>query len=237
MTFKDKIVEIGLKSAIKTLVRVDMRAMAEIPWEGPLIVTINHINSLDAPVMMTCLQPRPITPLGKEELWEKPFTRLMMEHWGGIPIRRGEADMSALQASRQALQRGRILAIAPEGTRSDDGKLQQGKPGVLLLAVRDAVPILPLVHYGGEKVFDNLRRLRKTDFHMVAGHTFTVDLHGQRLDREVRQVVTDEIMYQMAALLPEKYRGYYRDMSKATDQYLSFAPGAKSNLTYAEELA
>jgi 1-acyl-sn-glycerol-3-phosphate acyltransferase len=237
MSLKYTLIQFTVKTVLAIVTRVDMDCKEPVPFTGPMIVTVNHINAFDAPILMTYLQPRPITPLGKEELWDSTLSRILMNHWGGIPIRRGEADMTALNAAREALKQNRILAIAPEGTRSDDGQLQQGKPGVLLLALRSGVPILPLAHYGGEAVFDNLRHLRRTDFHIVTGHPFTLDLHGQKPDRELRQVVTDEIMYQTAALLPEKYRGYYRDMSKATDQYLRFAPGAHSNLVYAEEMA
>lgn len=237
MSFKYKLIQFTVKTVLDIATRVHMHPVAEVPWNGPLIVTINHVNSLDAPMLLTYLQPRPITPLGKEELWQSTLSRILMNHWGGIPIRRGEADMAALKASREALKRDRILAIAPEGTRSENGQLQQGKPGVLLLAMRSGVPILPLAHYGGENIFDNLRRLRRTDFHIVSGHSFTLDMHGQKPDRELRQLVADEIMYQLAALLPEKYRGYYADMSKATEQYLSFVPGGHSNLVYADELA
>jgi len=237
MSLKYNVTQFAVKTVLDIVMRVHMHPVAEVPHTGPMIVTINHINAFDAPMLMTYLQPRPITPLGKEELWDSIFTRILMNHWGGIPIRRGEADMTALTAAREALKQNRILAIAPEGTRSDNGELQQGKPGVLLLALRSGVPILPLAHYGGEVVFDNLRRLHRTDFHIVTGHPFTLDMHGQKPDRELRQLVTDEIMYQTAALMPEKYRGYYRDMSKATDQYLKFAPGTQSNLVYAEEMA
>jgi len=237
MSLKNKLIDLTVKTVLDVITRVHLHEVAPIPKTGPMIVIINHINSLDGPMLMTYLQPRPITPLGKEELWDSAFSRVVMNRWGAIPIRRGEADMSALKASREALKQERILAIAPEGTRSGDGKLQQGKPGVLLLAMRSGVPILPLVHYGGEEVFDNLRKLRRTDFHIVGGHTFTLDMQGQKPDREMRQVVTDEIMYQLAALLPEKYRGVYADMSKATDQYLKFAPDGQSNLAYAEERA
>jgi hypothetical protein len=48
--------------------------------------------------------------------------------------------------------------------------------------------------------------------------------------RHVRQQMADEIMYQIAALLPPSYRGVYSDLATATETYLSFPPGAQSNL-------
>ena len=56
--------------------------------------------------------------------------------------------------------------IAPEGTRSGNGRLQRGLPGAVLLAMRSGAPLLPMAYYGGEKFRDNLRNLRRTDFHI-----------------------------------------------------------------------
>jgi hypothetical protein len=46
----------------------------------------------------------------------------------------------------------------------------------------------------------------------------------------MRQQMVDEIMYQIAALLPPGYRGYYSDLAAATERYLEFPPGSRSNL-------
>ena len=91
-----------------------------------------------------------------------------------------------------------------------------------MLAFRSNAPILPIAHWGGEKFLGNLKRLRRTDFSMRAGRPFMLNTNGERITREQRQQVADEMMYQLAALLPEEYRGEYSDMSKATTQFLKF---------------
>jgi 1-acyl-sn-glycerol-3-phosphate acyltransferase len=100
--------------------------------------------------------------------------------------------------------------------------LQQGHPGVVILALRSGAPLLPVVYYGAENFRENLRRLRRTDFHIVVGEPFYVDAGGERVTRQVRRQMVDEIMYQMAALLPPAYRGVYSDLSAATEKYLTF---------------
>ena len=45
------------------------------------------------------------------------------------------------------------------------------------------------------------------------------------MTKEVRQQMVDEIMYQLAALMPEANRGYYSDASAATTRYLRFCDG------------
>ncbi|MEE9615550.1 MAG: lysophospholipid acyltransferase family protein, partial [Anaerolineae bacterium] len=127
-------------------------------------------------------------------------------------------------------EEGRILAMAPEGTRSGDGHLQQGRPGIALLALRSGAPVLLIVCHGGESFWDNLPRLRRTDFHIVVGQPFYLDAGGVKVTRQVRQQIADEVMYQIAALLPPPYRGVYSDLAAATETYLRFLPGAESNL-------
>jgi 1-acyl-sn-glycerol-3-phosphate acyltransferase len=209
---------------------IDDRQLAKVPMEGPLIVVANHINFLEVPILYTHLLPRPLTGYAKAENWDNPPLRFLFELWGAIPVRRGEADIAAIRRGCEALQEGKILAIAPEGTRSGHGRLQTGHPGVVVIALRTGAPILPLVYYGGEKYQQNLLRLKRTDFHIKVGQSFHLDPGDRRVDHNLRRQIIDEIMYQLAALLPEAYRGKYGDLSLATEEFLRFPPNTSSNL-------
>jgi len=172
-----------------------------------------------------------VTGFVKAEHLEHPFFGpLLFSLWGGIPVRRGEADMTAFRQALAALEEGQILAVAPEGTRSGDGRLQPGRPGTAFLALRSGAPVLPIIHHGGELFWSNLSRLRRTDFHIVVGQPFYLDAGGVKVNRQVRRQMTDEIMYQMAALLPPAYRGVYSDLAVATEMYLRFPSGGGGNL-------
>src|SRR5690606_16950473 len=105
-------------------------------------------------------------------------------------------------------------------TRSKDGCLLQGKPGVVAIAVRSKAPLLPIAFYGYENFWQNLKKFRKTDFNIVVGKPFQLNLNGNSLSRDVRQEITDEIMFKIAELLPEKYRGHYQFDSSVQYQYL-----------------
>jgi 1-acyl-sn-glycerol-3-phosphate acyltransferase len=80
-----------------------------------------------------------------------------------------------------------------------------------------------MVYYGGEAIHQNLRRLRRTDFHVRVGQPFHLVTPDRAITRGVRQQITDEIMFQLAALLPTEYRGVYADLESATRQYLHFS--------------
>jgi len=178
----------SIKCLTRILCRIDGAQLEQVPGQGPLIIVINHVNFLEAPIFYTHLDPRPLTGFVKAEQLEHPiFGPLLIDLWGGIPIRRGEADVTAFRQAFEALEEGQILAVAPEGTRSGHGRLQQGHPGTALLALRSGAPVLPIVCYGGEIFWNNLRRLRRTDFHAVVGQSFYLDASGDRVTRQVRQ--------------------------------------------------
>lgn len=231
MSLAFTLVNHSLRRLTRLLCRVDDADLAKVPRHGPLILVANHINFLEVPLVYSHLMPRPVTGFAKAETWDNPLMAWLFDLWGAIPIRRGEVDLEALRRALSALEAGKILAVAPEGTRSGDGRLRRGRPGVVLLALRSGAPLLPLAFFGGERFHGNLRQLRRTDFHIVVGEPFTLETNGVRLTRAVRQQMTDEIMYQLAALLPPAYRGWYADLSRATEQFLRFSAPGHSNLT------
>ncbi|MGD2155791.1 MAG: lysophospholipid acyltransferase family protein [Anaerolineales bacterium] len=201
---------------------MDDKHLRKIPKKGPLIAVANHINFLEVPLLYTYLQPRPLTGFAKAETWENPILRPIFNLWEAIPLRRGQADMNAIRLALEALEAGQILAIAPEGTRSGDGRLQRGHPGVTIIAQRSQAPIIPVVYWGGENFWSNLSSFRRTDFHIRVGQPFYLQSEEIKVNRKIRQQMTDEIMYQLSAMLPPGYRGEYADLSAATQSYLHF---------------
>ena len=214
-------ISVGLvRLAAKVLLRVRVAGLERVPASGPVILVANHVNFIE-PFLIYVLMPRQVTALGKVELWGNPITRLWAESWGTIPLRRGEVDLSAIRAALRVLQQGGMLGLAPEGTRSHHGRLQRARQGAVLLALHaPGTLILPVAVYGQERFYDNLRRLRRTAVQMVIGHGFYLKAGEGTVSHEMRQVISDEIMQQIAALLPEPYRGVYSDMPLTPPRYL-----------------
>jgi 1-acyl-sn-glycerol-3-phosphate acyltransferase len=230
MRLRARLVNGTLKGMIRLLCRVDDAQLGRVPERGPLIIVANHVNFLEVPLLYTHLLPRPVTGFAKAETWDNPAMAALFDMWEAIPLRRGEADHAAIRRALHALREGQILALAPEGTRSGNGRLQPGHPGVVTLALLSGAPLLPVVYYGGERFRGNLSRLRRTDFHIVVGRPFRLEAGSARVGRDLRQRMVDEVMYQLAALLPPDYRGAYADLSRATQTYLRFPEGSESNL-------
>lgn len=192
----------------------------KMPKQGPLIVISNHTGQIEVPLLFAHLQPRKMTGWAKVEAWNNKFLNWVFGVWGMIPVRRGEADMKALKAAIRALDKGYIFGIAPEGTRNRNGVLIRAQPGTVTLALHTGVPVLPVAHWGGEKLMRNLKRFKRTDFHIRVGEPFKVDTQGIKVTSEIRQQIVDDMMYEIARLIPEEYRGVYSDLSKATGKYL-----------------
>jgi 1-acyl-sn-glycerol-3-phosphate acyltransferase len=211
-----------IRAGTSALCRIDTGPLTDVPSGGPLILAMNHINSLEVPLLSAHLQPRKMTGVAKVETWDNPLMGWLFDQWEAIPIQRGEPDVVAVKRALAVLAGGGILAVAPEGTRSYTGRLLRARPGIVTLALHSGAPILPVVHWGGEKFSGNLRRLKRTDFHIRVGKPFRLAAGGIRLTHEVRQAMVDEIMVQLAGLMPEFYRGEYAAFP-ATQQYLQFA--------------
>jgi 1-acyl-sn-glycerol-3-phosphate acyltransferase len=222
MTLTTWAVNNTIKGLTRLACRIETEALQQVPTNGPLILVCNHINFLEVPLVFTHLLPRPVTGFAKSETWDNPFLARLFNFWQAIPLRRGEADLGAMRKAIQALNSGKIIAVSPEGTRSGDGRLGKGIPGVVLLALNSGAPLLPLVYFGSESFRPNLLRLRRTDFCIRVGKPFHLDPQGIKINRLVRQLMVDEIMYQLAALLPPQYRGVYADLDSATTNFLRF---------------
>ena len=211
-----------IKYFFRIVCRIDDAALAKIPARGPLILVCNHINAIEVPIMFTHVLPRPVTGFAKVETWDNPFKNVLFTFWKAIPITRGTVDREAFRLALAALDKGMLLAVAPEGTRSYDGQMQQGHTGVIPLAQRSGAPLIPVVFWGAEHFWRNLLRLRRTDFHTAVGTPFYLKTTEKYITKEERQEIIDEIMYQLAQLLPEQYRGVYADLSRATTHHLDF---------------
>lgn len=183
-----------------------------VPAAGPLLVVGNHLTFLEPP-LVTAVVPRRMTFLALTDLfaigWLGPFMRLL----GALPVRRGGArDLDALRAALELLRRGGAVAIFPEGTRSPDGGLLRANPGVALLALRSGAPVLPVAVVGTERIEAVgpflTARLRRRRVRVVIGRPFRPAAGPGKPDH---QAVADQIMGEVARLLPPAYRGAYAE--------------------------
>ncbi|MGM0432063.1 MAG: lysophospholipid acyltransferase family protein [Spirochaetota bacterium] len=211
-----------IRLILRILCTYDKHALDDIPSTGPLIIVVNHINFLDVPLISTLLGSRKFFGLTKRETWDNWLFRLLAQAWGGIPVDRDNPGMSTFRLAHKALDEGGLLFIAPEGTRSGDGRLLRGKAGPAAIALRSHAAVIPMAHFGGEMFWENVKRLRKTRITFRVGPQFVLRPFEQEDRKKERQIIADQIMMQIARLLPSTYRGYYEDETSWSDDRLTF---------------
>jgi 1-acyl-sn-glycerol-3-phosphate acyltransferase len=206
-----------LKSIVRLIFKLfadwEVVGLENVPPDGPVISVSNHIHWLDPPLVMTSL-PRHVYPLAADKWRRRPVIGQFIASVGAIFIVRGEVDRRALRKAMEVLKQGKVLGIAPEGTRSKSGALQRGRGGAAYIACLTGVPLLPVGVIGVEKALGELRRLRRPQVKVVIGQPFTLPpLSGKAGGKSERlEEYTTQIMYRIAELLPEEYRGVYRQM-------------------------
>lgn len=193
------------------IARVEVSGYEHLPKDGNFVIATNHLGIVDAPLAFYALDRWDLFVLIAEK-WEKnPFLRWLGKYFNFIYIDRFNPDIKALRKVIALMDEGNNLVIAPEGTRSRVGSLIEGKPGVSYLATRLGQPIIPVAIAGTEDkvIFGNLKRLRRSHITLTAGPAFTLPPLPRKNRDQLLKEYTDEIMCNIAALLPEKYWGVY----------------------------
>ncbi|HEX2989312.1 MAG TPA: lysophospholipid acyltransferase family protein [Anaerolineales bacterium] len=195
------------------IARVDVSGYENLPKDSSFVIATNHLGFVDVPIAYYALDYWDMFVLIGEKWQDVKLYRWVGKHFNFIFIDRFNPDLKALRKVIALMEENNILVIAPEGTRSRTGALIEAKPGVSYLASRLGRPIVPVALTGTEdkNVFGNLKRLRRSHITVKAGPAFTLPpLPRENRDEALKQY-TDEIMCHIAALLPERYRGFYAD--------------------------
>lgn len=171
------------------------------PANGGYIICANHLSYVDGLAMGAGMIHDVIGFAAKK--YRKKAFGLLFRLAAPLWIEQASPDRRAIQRAIAALKSGRPLGVAPEGTRSKTGVLQEGKEGAAYIAARANVPIVPAAMWGTEDVFKQLR----PTVNVVYGKPFM--LREGRAKSEQLQDYTEQIMCSIAALLPEKYHGFY----------------------------
>ena len=187
--------------------RFHVEGLDHVPATGPAIICPNHTSVLDS-FFVPAVLPRKITYVGKAEYMDDWKTKHLFPAMGMIPIDRGGGSASerALSAAQGVLERGELFGIYPEGTRSPDGRLYQGKTGVARLALSTGAPVVPVgildADIAGTKFgIPWVERPR-----IIVGEPLDFSVwKGMQDDRAMGRWVTDEVMAAIQKLTGQTY--------------------------------
>jgi len=202
-----------IKVIIFTSTRLESNGREKLPLSGAYAIASNHLGRLDAIFVYHFLARRDIILMVAEKYKDLPVIPWLVKQMDAIWVDRFNADFGAIRTALKRLQQGWVLVLAPEGTRSKTGALNEGRPGISYMAAKAGVPIYPVAICGSEdkNVLAHMRRLKRTRVFVEVGDPFTLPPLPNKDRDAALQEYTDEIMCQIAALLPPEYRGVYSD--------------------------
>jgi 1-acyl-sn-glycerol-3-phosphate acyltransferase len=208
---KREILHFLLDNALRLFTRTEFMQCENIPKTGGFILATNHNSRLDSPILYSNPVRKDLIALIATEYRSNLFFWIILQAAEVIWLDRSKADFSAFRKAVDTIKQGHVIGIAPEGTRSRVGQMLEGKPGVLLLTTRADVPIVPVGITGTEDMMQKIRSWHKPKITVRFGKAFTLPPISRENRDEAMQQNTTEVMCQIAALLPENYRGFYKD--------------------------
>ncbi len=210
--FRYRIIRLAMNIArLFLLVRFKVTGRENIPAQGPYIVALNHTSVVDTPVLLLTFPIQKWRFFAIEKWQTHPIYGPIMAWLGAIYIQRDKIDRRQLREAQDAIDEGVVFGLAPEGTRSFNGKMVAAKDGTAYLASRANVPVLPVGLVNNDILFANVKRLRPTTVEIRIGAPFTMPDIGRRVKSRDLPAFTHFIMVHLAAQLPERYHGYYAD--------------------------
>jgi 1-acyl-sn-glycerol-3-phosphate acyltransferase len=197
---------------MKIITGIEVHGMDKLP-EGNVIIAANHLGRLDTAALLCILDREDIIMPVAEKYKDHPLYGAIGRAANAVWLNRFEADYSAFRQILERMKQGGLLVIAPEGTRSKTEALQEAKMGVAFLASKSGYPVLPVAVTGTEDrvILENLKHFRRSKITATAAELMYIDIPKGKGREEAMRQATDEIMCQIAALLPERYRGFYTD--------------------------
>ena len=184
---------------------VDMKiyGVENLPKSGPVVIAANHLVMYDVFPLQLAL-PRMIYYMGKAELFQNVFVHAVFRQLGAFPVYRGERDVWAINHARLILASGQIVAMFPEGTRSNGKGLALARPGAAKLSIEMNCPVVIVSVSGIQNIFKSLPK--RTFVEIKISSPILANGDDSPLS------LTDKMMFTMAKNLPLELRGVYAEI-------------------------
>ncbi len=130
----------------KVLFNIKVGGVENLPPDNRIIIAVNHASYLD-PVALSAVIPKRIKWVIRKDVYSVWWIKWLFFLTGMIP------ENGAVGNSLSLLERGNTVGVFPEGTRSWDGRLQTGKRGIAILALKTGAPVIPCAIRGSFEAY------------------------------------------------------------------------------------
>lgn len=187
----------------KLLLKINFSGRENIP-EPPYIIVANHASLADPPFVGSACKKHAVDFMAKDELFDIPIIGAWARSVRCIRVNRGSASADSLKEAIRRIGKGRVVAVFPEGSRSEDGTLQEAKRGVGFIIAKSKVPVLPIYIEGSNIAFPKGRSLKiGSRVNVIIGPAIMPDEFFEGNDRPNKkdyEKITNIIMERIADL-------------------------------------
>ena len=185
----------------RTFFAFSVEGQGYVPESGPVILAPNHVSYLD-PVVVGVAVPRRVHFMAKKELFRNPLIGWFLRALQAYPVTRERVDPSTLKRTLSLLAAGQAVLMFPEGTRGDGRVLRPAKPGIGVVAARSGAVVIPVFHWGAERILPRgSRQVRRARVTVRFGPPLAFPADG-RPDREGVEAFCRDLMEAIATLRP-----------------------------------
>ena len=174
----------------------------EIKPGGRYIIMVNHRSLYDIPLSVLGL-PNSLRMLTKKDLFKVPIWGQGLKAGEFVSIDRSDLQQAIrdLAEARRVMESGIVLWVAPEGTRSRDGKLGPFKKGGFVMAIESGATIIPVGIQGSEKILPP----KTFDFHIDQDVTFNIGapIEASRYTLNEKEGLMEEVRQSILELCSE----------------------------------
>ena len=180
---------------LRLIYRPQIEGLSNVPTDGSFIVCANHSSNLDAFLMMCFIgRAHQIHVMAKKELFDAPVIGWIMRKTQMICVDRSKMDINSVRLALNYLKSGAKIGIFPEGTRVSEGESLDAKAGIVRLADKTGVPVVPMFIPTHKPPF------RKTP--LIFGEPFYINPERIRLAAEDSAALAENVMDKIRALKP-----------------------------------
>jgi 1-acyl-sn-glycerol-3-phosphate acyltransferase len=204
--------KIILRPGIRMMMRLDWSGQENVPATGPVILASNHLSYMDifAVALFADSAGRYPVFLAKSSLFDIPVLGRILGWLGQLPVYRGQADAALVlkQAAQLVAKTNSSVIFYAESTvtRDPDKWPMVAKTGVARLALESDVPVVPIAHWGAQRILPYgsfvPKLLPRKTVRIVAGPPVDLsEFRDQPIANAVLRAATDKIMWSVTGLL------------------------------------
>lgn len=135
--------------------KVTVKGYENIPKDKGALICPNHYHWLDPLLVAICIK-KPVRYMAKYELFQKPVLGFLLRKIYAYPVKRGEADLSAIKNTLRILKDKQLVGIFPEGTRIKGDELGKANAGVAVFSIKTGSPAVPVLISGNYVPFTRM---------------------------------------------------------------------------------